>query len=268
MRALISLLSALGLAVVLMGQAPSAAAKKSVPAKKTTAKKATTGAKPTAASSATFANDDEKVLYTIGLFLNQRNQQQLDSLDLSAHEKQLVRQGLLDAMDSKPALKLDDWGPKINEYASARAQKASEKASVEQKAKGAAYLAKAAAEAGALKLDSGVIYKELTAGKGPNPTPENTVKVNYRGTLIDGTEFDSSYKRNEPAEFPLGGVIPCWTEGVQKMKVGGKAQLVCPSDRAYGDRGSPPTILPGATLIFEVELLEIKAEAAAPPPQN
>lgn len=83
------------------------------------------------------------------------------------------------------------------------------------------------------------------------------MKVNYRGTLVDGTEFDSSYKRNEPISFPLSGVIPCWTEGVQKMKVGGKAQLVCPSSIAYGDRGSPPVIPGGATLIFEIELLGI-----------
>ena len=83
------------------------------------------------------------------------------------------------------------------------------------------------------------------------------MKVNYRGTLIDGTEFDSSYKRNEPAQFPLSGVIRCWTEGVQKMKVGGKARLVCPSDIAYGAKGHPPVIPGGATLVFEIELLEI-----------
>jgi FKBP-type peptidyl-prolyl cis-trans isomerase FkpA len=94
------------------------------------------------------------------------------------------------------------------------------------------------------------------------PAADDTVKVNYRGTLIDGTEFDSSYKRNEPASFPLKGVIPCWTNGVAQMKVGGKAKLVCPSDSAYGDQGHPPAIPGGATLVFEVELLEItKAEA-------
>jgi FKBP-type peptidyl-prolyl cis-trans isomerase FkpA len=124
-------------------------------------------------------------------------------------------------------------------------------------ASGQAYLDKAAAEPGAVKTGSGLVYRELRAGTGASPAPNDTVKVNYRGTLVDGTEFDSSYKRNEPISFPLSGVIPCWTEGVQKMKVGGKSQLVCPSSIAYGDRGSPPVIPGGATLIFEVELLGI-----------
>ena len=120
-----------------------------------------------------------------------------------------------------------------------------------------AFLAKAAAEPGAIKTSSGLIYRDLTPGTGNSPTARDVVKVNYRGTLLDGTEFDSSYKRNEPAEFPLNQVIPCWTEGVQHMKVGGKARLVCPSAIAYGDAGSPPVIPGGATLIFEIELLGI-----------
>ena len=119
------------------------------------------------------------------------------------------------------------------------------------------YLDKAAAEPGAARTASGLVYRELKAGAGPSPKATDTVKVHYRGTLVDGTEFDSSYKRNEPAQFPLNQVIPCWTEGVQRMKVGGKSQLVCPANIAYGDRGSPPVIPPGATLIFEVELLGI-----------
>ncbi len=128
---------------------------------------------------------------------------------------------------------------------------------------GKRFLEDAAREKGAVKLPSGIVYKELTAGKGPSPKATDTVKVNYRGTLTNGTEFDSSYKRNAPAEFPLNAVIPCWTEGVQRMKVGGKAQLVCPSDKAYGEQGSPPVIPPNATLVFEVELLGIGAAEAA-----
>jgi FKBP-type peptidyl-prolyl cis-trans isomerase FkpA len=119
------------------------------------------------------------------------------------------------------------------------------------------YLEKAAAEPGAVKTASGLIYTELRAGSGASPKATDTVTVHYRGTLVDGTEFDSSYARNEPMQFPLNRVIPCWTEGVQRMKVGGKSRLVCSSSIAYGDGGSPPTIPGGATLIFEVELLRI-----------
>ena len=121
----------------------------------------------------------------------------------------------------------------------------------------AAYLEKAAAEPGAVKTASGLVFRELRPGSGAGPHRTSKVKVNYRGTLVDGTEFDSSYKRGQPAEFGLDQVVPCWTEGVQRMHPGGKAQLVCPSKIAYGDAGSPPTIPPGATLIFEIELLEI-----------
>jgi len=119
------------------------------------------------------------------------------------------------------------------------------------------YLDKAAGEPGAQKTASGLVYRELTPGAGSSPKATDTVRVHYRGTLIDGKEFDSSYARNEPAEFPLNRVIPAWTEGVQKMKVGGKAKLVCPSSIAYGERGMPPVIPGGATLVFEVELLDI-----------
>ena len=105
---------------------------------------------------------------------------------------------------------------------------------------------------------SGLIYKSLKEGSGPSPAATDVVKVHYRGTLKDGTEFDSSHKRGQPAEFPLNRVIKCWTEGVQKMKVGGKAQLTCPPGIAYGERGTPGgPIPPNATLNFEIELLGI-----------
>jgi FKBP-type peptidyl-prolyl cis-trans isomerase FkpA len=122
----------------------------------------------------------------------------------------------------------------------------------------AKYQAKAAAEPGAVKTPSGLVYKEMTPGTGASPKSTQVVKVNYRGTLIDGKEFDSSYKRNMPIEFPLNQVIPCWTEGVQRMKVGGKSKLVCPASIAYGESGRPPVIPGGATLVFEIELLGIK----------
>lgn len=118
--------------------------------------------------------------------------------------------------------------------------------------------AAAAKEPGAETLASGLVYRSLTEGTGKSPRAWDLVKVHYRGTFLDGKEFDSSYKRGQPTEFPLNQVIKCWTEGVQKMKVGGKAKLTCPPDIAYGERGAPGAIPPNTTLQFEVELISIK----------
>jgi FKBP-type peptidyl-prolyl cis-trans isomerase FkpA len=118
-------------------------------------------------------------------------------------------------------------------------------------------LAKAATEKGAVVTDSGLVFLSLKEGNGASPTAASVVRVHYRGTFPGGKEFDSSYARKQPAEFPLNRVIPCWTEGVQKIKVGGKAKLTCPAAIAYGPRGAPPDIPPNATLLFEVELLGI-----------
>jgi FKBP-type peptidyl-prolyl cis-trans isomerase FkpA len=115
----------------------------------------------------------------------------------------------------------------------------------------------ATSAAGAVTTASGLVYRSLREGRGKSPIATDTVKVNYRGTLADGKEFDSSYSRGEPATFPLDHVIKCWTEGVQRMKVGGKAQLTCPAEIAYGARGAGGVIPPNATLNFEVELLEV-----------
>ena len=131
------------------------------------------------------------------------------------------------------------------------------KTSAPDSADSSAFLDKAAKEPGATRTATGLVYRELTPGTGASPTADDVVKVHYRGTLTDGAEFDSSYKRNEPATFPLRRVIPCWTEGVQRMKVGGKSRLTCPSVIAYGEQGSPPVIPGGATLVFEIELLDI-----------
>lgn len=188
--------------------------------------------------------EDDKTFYALGLSIGRS----IEVFQLSKTELEFVKKGITDAATGvKPAVDLEKYGPKLQPLAKARQDKIS-----------AAFLEKAAKEKGVVKLPSGVLYTELKAGKGATPKATDTVKVHYRGTLTNGTEFDSSIKRGEPAEFPLNGVIKCWTEGVQKIKVGGKAKLVCPSDVAYGDRGSPPTIPPGATLVFEVELLEIK----------
>ena len=107
---------------------------------------------------------------------------------------------------------------------------------------------------------SGLVFQSITEGKGPSPAATDVVKVHYRGTFPDGKEFDSSYKRGEPTEFPLNGVIPCWTEGVQLMKVGGKAKLTCPPGIAYGTRGAGGVIPPNATLNFEIELIAVKGK--------
>ena len=194
--------------------------------------------------------DDEKTLYALGMALA-RN---VGSFNLSEAELALVQAGFSDGvLNHKPQVDIETFGPKIQALAQARASAGAE---TEKKAS-AGFLEKAAAEKGAVKLPSGLIYSEIKPGTGDSPKATDTVKVHYQGTLTDGTVFDSSIKRGEPATFPLNGVIKCWTEGLQKMKVGGKSRLVCPSDIAYGDRGSPPTIKPGATLVFEVELLEI-----------
>ena len=115
----------------------------------------------------------------------------------------------------------------------------------------------AAKEPGAVRSASGLVFRSLKEGTGASPTASDTVRVHYRGTLPDGREFDSSHKRGQPAEFPLNRVIPCWTEGLQRMKAGGKAMLACPAAIAYGDRSVGALIGPGATLLFEVELLGI-----------
>ena len=119
-------------------------------------------------------------------------------------------------------------------------------------------VAAAAKEAGAVTTDTGLVYRSLKDGKGASPAATDTVKVHYRGTFPDGKEFDSSYSRGQPAEFPLNRVIKCWTEGVQRMKVGGKAKLTCPASIAYGDRGAGGVIPPNATLIFIIEVLGVE----------
>jgi FKBP-type peptidyl-prolyl cis-trans isomerase FkpA len=195
-------------------------------------------------------SDDEKTLYALGVAMSQN----LGPFNLTQKELDFVEAGLTDGvLNKQKRVDLQAYGPKISTFMQGRmaAGAAAEKKASE------GYLAKAAGEKGADKTPSGLIYKETKAGAGDSPKATDTVKVHYTGKLTDGTVFDSSVQRGEPATFPLNGVIKCWTEGVQKMKVGGKATLTCPSDIAYGDQGRPPTIKPGATLVFDVELIEI-----------
>ena len=193
--------------------------------------------------------DTKKTVYAVGLDIWRT----LEQLDLSAEEVEVIKRALSDAKAGKPAVDIDEWGPKVAGLARERSVRLMGR----EKQKSEAFLAKAAKAPGAEVTPSGLIYVETKAGTGESPKATDTVTVNYRGKLIDGTEFDSSYKRNTPASFPLNRVIPCWTEGVQKMKVGGKATLTCPSDIAYGDNGQPPRIPGGAALVFDVELLDI-----------
>lgn len=196
------------------------------------------------------STDEQKTFYALGLIISQN----LASFALKESELDMVKSGLTDGVLKKtPRVELQTFGPKVNQLQAARV---SAQAETEKKA-GASFVEKAGKESGAKKTESGAIVIPMKDGKGESPKATDTVKVHYHGTLIDGTVFDSSVKRGEPATFPLNQVIKCWTEGVQLLKVGGKSKLVCPSAIAYGDRGSPPTIKPGATLIFEVELLEI-----------
>jgi FKBP-type peptidyl-prolyl cis-trans isomerase FkpA len=228
----------------------------------TTAKPQPAGAKPATApaaprrAAAAPMTDEQKTVYALGLLL----QRSLAQFDLSAAELEIIKRALSDAAAGKPVVDLDEFGPKVEPLAGARGQRMAAR----EKVVSSAYLVKAATEAGAVKTDSGLVYRDVTTGTGASPTAADTVKVHYHGTLTNGSVFDSSVQRNEPASFPLSGVIPCWTEAVQRMKVGGKARLVCPSDLAYGDQGRP-TIPGGAALIFDVELLEIMAAPAAPP---
>jgi FKBP-type peptidyl-prolyl cis-trans isomerase len=204
----------------------------------------------TVARAQELKTDDDRTLYAIGVLVAR----QLEVFSLTPTEFATVRRGLDDAETGKKlAVEPESYQQKVNQLAQARMKVSAEK----QKEKSKAFLEKAAKEKGAEKTASGLIYVPTEQGKGAAPKETDTVKVHYTGTLVDGKVFDSSVKRGQPAEFPLNQVIKCWTEGLQKMKVGGKAKLICPSSIAYGDEGRPPMIPGGATLVFEVELLDI-----------
>jgi FKBP-type peptidyl-prolyl cis-trans isomerase FkpA/FKBP-type peptidyl-prolyl cis-trans isomerase FklB len=197
-----------------------------------------------------LGTDEQKTLYAVGLAVAGS----LSVFALSAADLELVKAGITDGvLNRQRQVELQAYGPKIQELQRARA---SVVAAAEQKT-GQAIVDKAAAEKGATKTASGLVIVPVKPGTGASPKATDRVKVHYHGTLADGSVFDSSVQRNEPATFALNSVIPCWTEGLQLMKVGGKTRLVCPAALAYGDRGAPPRIKPGSTLTFEVELLEI-----------
>jgi FKBP-type peptidyl-prolyl cis-trans isomerase len=194
--------------------------------------------------------DDEKAFYAIGAAISN----QFDNLKpISDRELDFVIKGLRDGINGTVV----DNDPEANRPRIRKLLQARKEASVKiEKAESEAFLAAEARKPGAVQTKSGLIIMELEPGSGPSPTATNKVKVHYHGTLRDGTVFDSSVDRGQPAEFPLNRVIPCWTEGVAMMKVGGKSRLVCPSEIAYGDQ-QKGLIPPGAALVFDVELIEI-----------
>jgi FKBP-type peptidyl-prolyl cis-trans isomerase FkpA len=192
--------------------------------------------------------EDQKTLYALGLLVGRP----VKPFSLSPDELAIVKAGFTDSVtDAKPQVELDTYGPLVSEFARKRAAGRAE----DGKKKGQEFADNVAKEKNATKTESGIVMRTITPGSGGSPAATDIVKVHYEGKLIDGTVFDSSIKRNEPAEFPLDGVVPCWREAVQKMKKGEKSQIVCPSSLAYGDSGNQD-IPPGATLSFEVELLE------------
>jgi len=187
--------------------------------------------------------DEDKTLYFLGMMIAGN----LKPFDLNPKEAEMVKAGLFDEVNGN-AMELDQeqYMGRIMELGQARMARVS-----------SAFIEDAKNQKGAVTTESGLVFRETGKGDGASPTPESTVKVHYHGTLPYGTVFDSSLERGEPVEFPVKRVIPCWTEALQKMKVGSKSHIVCPAAIAYGDRGMPPTIPGGSALAFDVELIEI-----------
>ncbi len=204
----------------------------------------------------TLETEQQKLGYSLGLMLGERLKADVEELDVDALRRavETVYSG------AEPLLKPEEVEATMMAFQKKKVeeqQAALTKMAEENLTKGQAFMAENAKKEGVVTTESGLQYEVLTAGEGASPVAEDTVKVHYRGSLINGTDFDSSYSRGEPVSFPLNGVIPGWTEGLQLMKVGGKARLVLPAELAYGPGGMGEAIGPNETLVFEVELLEI-----------
>ncbi|WP_019622733.1 FKBP-type peptidyl-prolyl cis-trans isomerase [Amphritea japonica] len=204
----------------------------------------------------TLETDQQKLGYSLGLMLGERLKADVEELDVDALRRavETVYSG------AEPLLKPEEVEATMMAFQKKKVeeqQAALTKMAEENLTKGQAFMAENGKKEGVVTTESGLQYEVMTAGEGASPAAEDTVKVHYRGSLINGTDFDSSYSRGEPVSFPLNGVIPGWTEGLQLMKVGGKARLVLPAELAYGPGGMGEAIGPNETLVFEVELLEI-----------
>lgn len=194
--------------------------------------------------------EEEKAIYSLGAKMGQG----IAFFEFTPREMEILKRALVEAArGQKPAIDLNEY-PQTKIDALAKERSAAVMA--REEARGKAYAAKAAKEEGALVLDNGLVLKTLRLGTGSAPGTSSRVTVHMRGTLVDGTEIDNTYARNKPLEFPLGpNVIPCWTEGIRRMKPGGKARVVCPATLAWGSRGRIPSVPPGATVVYELELL-------------
>ena len=201
--------------------------------------------------------DEQKTFYAMGLTISQS----IWSFNLNESDLEIVKSGITDGVLKKtPKVDLQTFGPKIQQLQQARASVIAEG----EKKLGAAFLAKAASESGAKKTESGALITAIKEGKGASPKIADTVKVHYTGTLIDGTVFENTRKQSEPTTLIVSEMSKCWTEGIQQMKAGGKGRLVCPSNLAYRDKGMPPLIKPGATLVFDIDLLEVVTKPPTP----
>jgi FKBP-type peptidyl-prolyl cis-trans isomerase FkpA len=201
-----------------------------------------------------FSSDEERTIYALGVAIGENIAESIAEFHLTKSELEIVDSGFRDALNDQPyKVEMDVFGPQINQLANDRMQSGMS----EEKAAAVAFADRVAAEPGAERTASGLVFVPITEGTGEMPTPADRVRVHYHGTLRDGSVFDSSVDRGEPVSFSLSEVIPCWTEGVQRIRVGGKAKLLCPSSIAYGDAGTRG-IPGGAALLFEVELLAIE----------
>lgn len=278
MRKSLTTFALLALSTILFANAgaQTTAAKPKTPAATAVRKPATaakTSTKPVSPATTTLTTDKEKASYALGMNIAAALQSQ--GVDAET-DPAIVAQALKDMLTKSKLLLTEDDAKKalvglqltmrkIQLEKAEKAAAANKAEAAASKAEGAAFLTANKTKEGVVALPSGLQYKIITNGTGPKPTAKDTVVCNYRGTLLNGKEFDSSYRRNEPATFEVGQVIPGWVEALQLMPVGSKWQVWIPSDLAYGDRQPGPEIKPGSTLVFEIELLSIKQPEAAKP---
>ena len=264
-KLLVAAFSTLAVATLLLGNTSAQQTPASSPKPSTPSKTSSTTAKPHTATAAkspaplTLTTQKDKVSYAIGMNLGQGMKK--DSLDIDPN---ILAQGLKDAMTGSKLLMTDEQAKTIladlrNEMIKKQQAQAQQVGAANKQA-GAQFLAANKDKEGVVTLPSGLQYKILKEGTGPKPAATDTVVCNYRGTLLDGTEFDSSYKTGKPATFPVNQVIKGWTEALQLMPVGSKWQVFVPSDLAYGERSPGAEIGPNSTLVFEIDLLSIQTK--------